>query len=233
MTSPLISLHQISKRFGYRTILKNIDLDIYSGDCLLLLGNNGAGKTTLLQIICSLMRPSGGKILFKGKNYREMAFYLRCALGVISHESYLYSDLTAEENLKLFGTLYSIENLSIEIENVLHAVDLGYAKHLPVHTFSSGMTKRVAIAKMMLCCPEILILDEPYTGLDQNSIKMFQNYLKQYHQNEGTIVMVTHQTSLGLELSSRVLVIQQNQILHNVSASQISSEQCSLWLQQA
>ncbi|MBF0279089.1 MAG: heme ABC exporter ATP-binding protein CcmA [SAR324 cluster bacterium] len=232
MKTPLITLDKVSKRFGYRNVLQNIDLTIYSGESTLLLGNNGAGKTTLLQIICSLMRPSSGSISFKGNNYKEAAHHLRKAIGNISHESRMYGDLTAFENLKLFGNLYSVENLPEQIEKALDFVELSYAKHLPVHTFSSGMTKRLTIARLILYKPEFLILDEPYTGLDQHSVRLFQQYLKQHHQNGGTILNVTHQFPLGLELSNRVLVMHQSQILHDVPASQTSPEQCSLWLQQ-
>ncbi|MBF0286615.1 MAG: heme ABC exporter ATP-binding protein CcmA [SAR324 cluster bacterium] len=232
MTSPLIDLHNVSKRFGYRTIFKNINLSILQGDFALLVGNNGAGKTTLLQIICSLMRPSQGEIYFKGKKYTEAGGLLRKSIGTISHDSRLYGDLTAAENLKLFGNLYSVQNLSKQIENALEIVELGYAKQLPVRTFSSGMTKRLSIARLILYQPEFLILDEPYTGLDQHSIKLFQQYLASYIQQGGTALMVSHQFALGLELSNRVIVLQQNQISHDLPASETSPAQCSLWLQQ-
>jgi len=232
MTPPLITLDNVSKRFGYRTVLQNLNLNIHVGDRTLLLGNNGAGKTTLLQIICSLMRPTSGQLFFKGKNYKDIAHHLRQAIGSISHESRLYGDLTGAENLKLFGKLYAVANLSEQIEKALEFVELDYAKDLPVHTFSSGMTKRLTIARLILYQPELLILDEPYTGLDQHSVRLFQQYLKQYHQNGGTILIVTHQFPLGLELANRVLVMQQSQILRDVLASQTSPEQCNLWLQQ-
>ena len=232
MNTPLIALHKVSKRFGFRTILQSIDLDILTGDCTLLLGNNGAGKTTLLQIICSLTRPSEGEIHFKGRSYREAAHQMRQATASIAHESRLYGDLTATENLKVFGNLHAVKNLLQQIEKSLKFVALDYAKHLPVHTFSSGMVKRLTIAKLILRQPELLILDEPYTGLDENSTQLFQEYLKQFHQEGGTILMVTHQYALGLQICNRVLVIQHRIIQHDVPASQISSEQCRKWLQQ-
>lgn len=232
MNSPLINLRNVSKRYGFRTVLHNIDLDIMTGDCALLLGNNGVGKTTLLQIICSLTRPSEGEIFFKGSRFREAAHQLRQATASIAHESRLYADLTATENLRVFGNLHAVKNLSRQIEKTLKFVALDYARHLPVYTFSSGMVKRLTIAKLILCEPELLVLDEPYSGLDQNSTKLFQEYLKRFHQEGGTILMVTHQYELGLELSNRVLVIRQRRIRHDVPAFQITSEQCRLWLQQ-
>lgn len=232
MSDALISLKRVSKRFGYRTIFKNINFSIYPQDFILLLGNNGAGKTTLLKIICALMRPTQGQIFFKNQDYKKASYEIRQNLGTISHESRLYGDLTAIENLKLFGTLYSVKNLAEKIEHALIYVELDYAKHLPVRTFSSGMTKRLAIAKLLLYEPKFLVLDEPYTGLDQNSVELFQDYLKQYHQQGGTILMVTHQFSLGLELSNRVIVLKQGGINQDVSVSEASLELCSQWLQQ-
>ncbi len=231
MNSALITLQKITKKFGYRTVLNDISFEIEKGNFILLLGNNGAGKTTLLRIISSLMRPSHGKILYKNKDYRQVASTFRRALGNISHESRLYSDLTALENLKLFGTLYQVDHLSNAIHHALATVELEYASHLPVRTFSSGMTKRLAIARLLLYKPEFLILDEPYTGLDYHSVQLFQNYLKQYHQKNGTVLMVTHQFSLGLELANRIIVIRQNQLYKDCPAVQTTSEQCSLWLQ--
>ena len=232
MNSPMIALRNVSKRFGFRTVLQGIDLDIKTGDRTLLLGNNGAGKTTLLNIICSLTSPSEGEIFFKGRNYREAGHQLRQATASIAHESRLYGDLTATENLKVFGNLHSLKNLFPQIEKSLKFMDLDHAKHIPVHTFSSGMIKRLAIAKLILCQPEFLILDEPYSGLDENSTQLLQEYLKKFHQEGGTILMVTHQYSFGLQLCDRVLVIRNRSIHHDVPASRISPGQCRLWLQQ-
>lgn len=232
MNPPLFALHNISKRFGYRTILKEINLEIFPQEFILLLGNNGTGKTTLLNILCTLTRPTKGHILYKQQRYKDVADHLRKNIGNISHESHLYSDLTAYENLKLFGNLYSVKDLSAKLNNALKYVELEFAKSLPVHTFSSGMTKRLAIAKLLLYQPEFLILDEPYTGLDQFSIRLFQNYLKKYQQEGGTILMVTHQFALGLELASRVIVLNQGKISHDVPTSQTSLKQCNLWMQQ-
>ncbi|MGK5094039.1 heme ABC exporter ATP-binding protein CcmA [Deltaproteobacteria bacterium TL4] len=232
MTFPLLTLKHIHKKFGYRTILHDINLDINLGEVVLLLGNNGAGKSTLLRIVSSLMLPSQGEILFKGQNHRkDLSTYLQ-AIGCVFHESRLYGDLTAVENLKLYGTLYGTPHLEKRIEDSLEEVELGYAAHLPVKTFSSGMTKRLAIARTMLYQPEILLLDEPYTGLDQHFVKQFQQFLKLFHQNGGSILLVTHQLELGLALATRGLILGHRSIRHDVSVSEMDLDRCQQWLEE-
>lgn len=229
---PLLQINHIHKKFGYRSVLKDICFQVEQGECVLLIGNNGAGKSTLLRIISSLMRATQGQLLFKGINYYYCHKKLRKSIGYISHESRLYEDLTAFENLKLSGALYGVKRLSFLIEQALDKVDLSYAAHLPVRTFSSGMKKRVAIAKFMLYEPELLILDEPYTGLDQKFIELFQQYLRKYHEQGCTILLVTHQFSLGLELATRGLILRHNQLDYDVPVSEMNLDQCKLWLEQ-
>ena len=101
-----------------------------------------------------------------------------------------------------------------------------------LRNFSSGMTKRLMIGRLMLCQPEILILDEPYTGLDQNSFRWFQEFLREFHLQGGTVLMVTHQLELGLKLATRVMVLHRQTIRHDISAAGLSMEQCSAWLEE-
>ena len=121
---------------------------------------------------------------------------------------------------------------NIKIDNILEQIDLTHVARLPVRNFSSGMTKRLMIGRLMLYQPKILILDEPYTGLDQHSFHWFQDYLQKFHQQGGTVLMVTHQLELGLELATRVLVLHQQGIQHDISATGLSVDQCSAWLEE-
>ena len=226
----IISLEHITKRFGYRCVLSDISFSIKTGDFIMLIGNNGAGKSTLLRIISTLSKPTHGKITFNGKNKKESLREWRQKIGIISHEHRLYGDLSSEDNLRIFGTLYGVEDLESNTAQVLLETDLFHVARLPVSNFSSGMKKRLMIARLMLCKPKILILDEPFTGLDQHSKKLFQNYLKVFHQQEGTVIMVTHQLDLGLKLATRVLVLHQQRIQHDNSASELSIDQCVNWL---
>ena len=198
----------------------------------MLIGNNGAGKSTLFRIISSLMKPTDGTIFFRGASQKDnLQEWLRI-MGSMTHESRLYGSLSSIENMRLYGTLYGIEELKNKIDQILEKIELTHVAQLPVRNFSSGMIKRLMIGRMMLCKPEIIILDEPYTGLDLHSFRWFQNYLHEFHQNGGTVLMVTHQLELGLELATRVLVLDQQRIQHDISASEINVEQCSKLLEE-
>jgi len=226
----ILSLEHIIKRFGYRCILNDISFSIETGEFVTLIGNNGAGKSTLLRIISTLSKPTHGRITFNGTNQKESLREWRQKIGIISHENRLYGDLSAVDNLRIFGTLYGAENLESNTDQVLRKTDLLHVARLPIGNFSSGMKKRLMIARLMICKPEILILDEPFTGLDQHSNQWFQNYLTVFHQQGGTVIMVTHQLELGLKLATRVLVLHQQCIQHDNSASELSINQCINWL---
>jgi len=226
----ILSLEHITKRFGYRCVLNDISFSIETGEFVTLIGNNGAGKSTLLRIISTLSKPTHGRITFKGTNQKESLREWRQKIGIISHENRLYGDLSSVDNLRVFGTLYGVEDLESNTDQVLQKTDLLHVARLPVGNFSSGMKKRLMIARLMLCKPEILILDEPFTGLDQHSNQWFQNYLTAFHQQGGTVIMVTHQLELGLKLATRVLVLHQQRIQHDNSVSELSIDQCVNWL---
>jgi len=230
--SALLSLERVSKRFGFRSILENICFSLDAGEFVMLIGNNGAGKTTLLHIVSSLMRPTRGTISFRGRNRKEHLQEWLHIIGSLSHENRLYGDLSSIDNLRLFGTLYGVNELNIKIDNILEQINLTPVARLPVRNFSSGMTKRLMIGRLMLYQPKILILDEPYTGLDQHSFHWFQDYLQKFHQQGGTVLMVTHQLELGLELATRVLVLHQQGIQHDISATGLSVNQCNAWLEE-
>ena len=153
-------------------------------------------------------------------------------MGNITHENRLYSDLNSKDNLRIYGNLYGVKQLDSKIDEVLSKFDLAHIALLPVRNFSSGMKKRLMIGRLMLYNPEILILDEPYTGLDQNSFHWFQEYLQQFHQKGYTVLMATHQLALGLELATRVLVLDQQNIKYDVSSEGLSVERCCALLEE-
>ena len=230
--SALLNLESVGKRFGFRNILNNINFSLDTGEFVMLIGNNGAGKSTLLRIISSLMKPSNGEIIFRGTKQKDNLLEWLRIMGSITHENRLYADLNSKDNLRLHGTLYGVEQLNSKIDDIIAKIDLSHVAQLPVRNFSSGMTKRLMIGRLMLCQPEILILDEPYTGLDQNSFRWFQEYLREFHQQGGTVLMVTHQLELGLELATRVLVLHRQNIKHDISSAGLSVEQCGALLEE-
>lgn len=200
----LLETGDVSKFFGYRQILEKVCLNLHSGELVLLTGPNGAGKSTLLKIISGLMRPSAGSILYRQKSISEQPEEYRRAIGVISHDVQFYNDLTALENLIFFGRLRSVKELNEKAEKAIVDTGLSTAMMVPVKNFSSGMKKRLNIARIMIAKPEILLLDEPYTGLDFDSIDFFNRYLEQYKRENGSVLMISHQLETCLDLYDRI-----------------------------
>ncbi|MBF0236715.1 MAG: heme ABC exporter ATP-binding protein CcmA [SAR324 cluster bacterium] len=231
--APLLEIRNVYKKYGYRTILRDISFSVSAGECILLLGHNGAGKTSLTRLICALSQPNHGTLYFKGQPFSQSKQEVHKSIGVISHSSRLYHDLNAWENLKVFGTLYGVSQLKQKISKVLEMVELTSATYMPVYTFSSGMLKRLMIARIMLYKPELLILDEPYTGLDPHFVKMLQIYLKNHIQQGNTAFLITHQLSLGLEIATRGLLLHQQQVQQDVPISDLPVEQWTHFLENA
>ena len=230
--SPVLRLEGICKYFGYRKILENINFSIEHGEFVILVGNNGVGKSTLLRIISSLMKPTHGKIFFKEKNQREIFISWLKKMGYVSEESQLYGDLSSIDNLRLYGTFYEIGNLNLKINDILSEIDLMHVSTIPVRKFSSGMKKRLMIGRLMLYQPEILLLDEPYSGLDQISSNWFKNYLNEFNQKGGTVLMTTHQFEQGLEQANRIMVLKNKIIQKNIPTDGLNSIQLNSWLEE-
>ena len=227
MTAPLFELESVTKRIGHRVILRDVSFALEPGGFVLLLGNNGAGKTTLLRLLSGLMRPSAGVLRFRGEPFSRAAGALRRAVGVLSHESRLYGDLTAAENLSLFGRLYGVSDLPRRIGEALARVRLDHVAEIPVRTFSSGMTKRVAIARLLLCEPTVLLLDEPYSGLDQTSLELFDETLAAFQAAGGLVLMITHQFTPRTTAADRILILQQGKLVYNRPEERPSPQRCA------
>ncbi len=230
MQPPVFALTAVGKHFGYRTALDAVSLEVTEGEFVLLLGGNGAGKTTLLKILSTLMRPSAGTVLFRGEPFPGAAPLARRDLAMISHESRLYADLTALENLRLFGTLYGLyglHGLMAPAREALAEVRLADVADIPVRSFSSGMLKRLAIARLLLQRPRVLLLDEPYAGLDQGSVALLDDYLSRFTRQGGTTIMVTHQFTGGVRLCTRIVILHQGRLVYNRPACDPTAERCA------
>ncbi|MBI4083724.1 MAG: heme ABC exporter ATP-binding protein CcmA [Candidatus Lambdaproteobacteria bacterium] len=228
--SPVFTLAGVTKRFGYRTVLRDVSFEIAAGEFVLVLGNNGAGKSTLLKLVSSLMRPSAGELCFAGRPYRAAGPDLRRALGMISHESRLYGDLTARENLHLFGTLYGVAELKGRIAAALAEVRLEGYPDLPTRAFSSGMLKRLSLARLLLYEPTVLLLDEPYSGLDLTSVELLDGFLRRFRAGGGTTLLITHQFTGGVGLATRILVLQQGALVYNNHEQDVTGQRCAALL---
>jgi len=220
-SQPLISARGVHKAIGSVVALGSIDLDIHPGEFLTIFGPNGAGKTTLVKVLSTLTRPSAGTVNILGVDVREGSETARRQIGVISHRSLLYPNLTARENLDFYGALYGLPKVSERITEVLGEVELTGLHNRAVKTFSHGMIQRLAIARALLHRPRVLLMDEPYTGLDQHAARLLHGLLKTLHTPERAILMATHNVARGLELCDRVAIQAGGRIVYQTPAAEI------------
>lgn len=202
----MIEVSRLWKSYGPVDALRGIDLKIEKGEFLTLFGPNGAGKSTLLKILSTIIKPSSGKVSIDGIDLSSADEDARKRIGVISHKAFLYGNLSAKENLLFFGKLYDVPNLNARVDELLTEVGLGHRANDMVRTFSRGMLQRLTIARAIIHNPAIILLDEPYTGLDQHASKMLTNLLKKLHTKDRTIIMTTHDINNGLFISDRVVI---------------------------
>jgi heme exporter protein A len=168
-----------------------------------LLGPNGAGKTTFLRILATLSRPSMGDVKVAGYHLPHQAAQVRARLGVVSHMPLLYEDLTAEENLRFYARMYGISKKEERITEVLEMIGLEKRRKDLIRTFSRGMQQRLAIGRAVLHDPEVMLFDEPYTGLDQDASSMLDEVLRSVAAQGRTVVMTSHDLARAEELATR------------------------------
>ncbi len=221
---PVIEVRKLVKRFGLKTILKGLEFSAEPGEFVGLLGPNGAGKTTFLRILSSLSRPTMGMIRVAGFYLPQQAAGVRANLGVLSHQPLLYGDLTGEENLQFYGRMYAVENLDARIGEVLELVDLSKRGRDLVRTYSRGMAQRLAIARAVIHDPSILLLDEPYTGLDQDASSMLDTVLKQIAAQGRTVVMTSHDLARSEDLATRFDVLSRGKIIASARRDEIPKD---------
>jgi heme exporter protein A len=200
-----LALQSITKSFGPVRALDEVSLTVARGETLAVFGPNGAGKTTLLKIAATLIRPNGGRVLLFGDDpLRRPA--LRALIGFVSHHSYLYPGLTARENLLFAARLYGRRDAPARVAALLDAVGLTARADDLVRTFSRGMTQRLSIARALVHDPPILLLDEPYTGLDRTAAGAFTALLRAMRGSR-TVVLTTHSIEQGVALADRVVIL--------------------------
>lgn len=208
----MIQVKKLVKRFGLKTILKGIDFSVEEGEFVALLGPNGAGKSTFLRILSSLTRPSLGVVSVAGFELPKDAAEVRQRLGVVSHQPLLYVDLTAAENLKFYGKMYNLPHIDKRITEVLEMVGLSKRRDDLVHTFSRGMQQRLAIGRAVIHDPDVMLFDEPYTGLDQDASSMLDEVLRTVAARGRTVVMTSHDLGRTEDLATRFDVLSRGKI---------------------
>ena len=203
----MITVHKLVKRFGSKTVLRGLDFDVRRGEFVALLGPNGAGKTTFLRILASLSRPNLGTVQVAGYTLPAQAGEVRARLGVVTHLPLLYGALSAEENLQFYGSMYGIKELNRRVQEVLEMIGLALRRRDLVRTFSRGMQQRLAIGRAILHDPEVVLFDEPHTGLDQDACDMLDTLLRDVAGRGRTVVMTSHDLARVEDLATRFDVL--------------------------
>lgn len=211
-TDLALEVRGITRTFGVRTALDDITFDLPRGAFLSIFGPNGAGKTTLLKILSTLTPPTRGEAKVLGYDLVKDAVDLRQHIGFISHNPLLYMDLTAEENLMFFAKLYCIPEPEKRVRDLLFAVELEHRRFDLVRTFSRGMTQRLSIARALIHQPELVFLDEPYSGLDPHAMDILDSLIAQI-RDEHTFVMISHDLQKGIDHASHALILAKGKVV--------------------
>ncbi len=214
-----ITARGLTKLYGDLPAVHGLDLDIASGEFLALLGRNGAGKSTLLKMLALLTRPSGGELVIGDAEERLHPESLKRRIGLLAHNTFLYDDLTASENLHFYCSIYGIEDAETVCLNALDTVGLRSFSNELVRNFSRGMRQRLTIGRLFLHDPDLLLLDEPFNGLDDRAVGLLEDQLIEAKNRGKTIVLCTHQIDLALKFASRLL------ILHRGKAAYVGENQ--------
>jgi len=203
---PAVQATALVKRFGRRTAVAGIDLALQAGSCLALFGPNGAGKTTLLRLVAGLLKPTTGSVRLQGEDVRRDA-RARACVGLISHQSMLYAPLTAQENVAFSARLYGLANPETSARDALAGMGMLERAHVPVRTLSRGLQQRVSIARATVHEPTVVLLDEPYSGLDEGGAAALTARLHALRTRGATLLLVTHNLSEGLALASHTAIM--------------------------
>lgn len=211
---PAVRLRGLSKKFGGRFALRDLDLTVNSGDGLALFGPNGAGKTTLLRILSLELRPTTGTLSIDGCDPRSESRNIRARIGCISHRSLLYEQLTARENLEFFSRLHGVTDARKRADTLLREFALDTRAEDPVAQLSRGMRQRLSIARALVHEPSLVLLDEPFTGLDRRAANVLESLLRRLEERGCTRILITHDIGCGLRLSNCYAVMARARILH-------------------
>jgi heme exporter protein A len=221
--TPALAIEGLTRIFGPRKALDAVDFELPAGAFLSIFGPNGAGKTTLLRTLTTLQNPSSGSAKVLGLDVVKDAVELRSRIGLISHNALLYPDLSAEENLLFFSDMYGIPDPAGRVAELLESVELLHRRFDLVRTFSRGMLQRLSIARALLHRPEVLFLDEPYSGLDPHAMDILDHLIAQI-RSQHTFVMVSHDLVKGLELCSHALILAKGRVVRFDEKESIDDE---------
>ena len=209
----IINVVGVSKSYGDGLVLENLNLTVKQGESLVIFGANGSGKTTLLKIFAPQIGPDSGEVCIRGLPISRRPNFARGMIGVVGHQDFLYEDLTLYQNMIFFGRMYQISKLNHDVKEILIGLGLYDNAHVRVRSLSHGMRKRASLARSLLHDPEILVLDEPESGLDLNALQMMNNLRHTRVGDRRTMIITTHNMEYGFSVGDRAAVIANGRII--------------------
>lgn len=212
---PVLEVSGLTKSFGARIILSDVTFSLQHGDLLVITGPNGAGKTTLLRLLAGISRPTGGTIMIMGRRLQPSSPHLRSHIGYVGHEALAYQDLTGYENLAFFAAAYGIANAPAKVAGTLQWWGLAGAGRQLVRTYSRGMRQRLALGRASLHDPVLLLLDEPFAGLDPEGRRLLDEFLQRHRDNGGVAIMTTHDATDVQRLQGKAATIASGRLMIN------------------
>ena len=224
MTSAALAIEALGleKSFGEHRALRGVDLEVNRNEHVVIFGPNGAGKTTLLKILSTLVKPTAGRVRLDGLDIRNKPAQIRRRISLVSHQTFLYDNLTVYENLKFYGKMYGVADLEKRIREVLSWVRLESRLQDRVGTLSRGLQQRASIARAVLHNPSILFLDEPEVGLDPHASAIVKDVLGNINSGGRTVVMTTHNLERGLELGDSAVIIDRGKIVYQAPRHELT-----------
>jgi heme ABC exporter ATP-binding subunit CcmA len=220
----MITVKKINKKFGRKSVINDLDLEVEEGEFVVMLGPNGAGKTTLIKILSTLSRPLSGNVIINGYDIIEESMEVRNSIGVLSHNPFLYDDLTFKENLIFYSRMFQLKKDESKIKFLAHEVGLFHRLNDRVGQFSRGMKQRAAVARAILHDPPVLLLDEPFTGLDYKAWGILTDILNKFHGQGKTILLITHNVELGHRIGERLTVLVNGKIANDCKKADVGIE---------
>jgi heme exporter protein A len=223
MPDPTIKISGLSKHFGPKTALAGVDISLQAGEFLTVFGPNGSGKTTMMRIIASLSRPSTGSVELFGKNIRRASAHVRQRIGFVTHRSLLYSSLSGFQNVHFFARMFGVDNPADRAREILSVMGLEHRMDDEVFTYSRGLEQRCAIARALVHHPDILLLDEPFSGLDPDASARLQNLLVDPEGKSRTVILTSHDLAHGVRQADRVAILTRGRIGFTAPVEQIEA----------
>ncbi|HZP40688.1 MAG TPA: heme ABC exporter ATP-binding protein CcmA [Candidatus Binatia bacterium] len=212
MIGPVLRARGVVRRFGRARVLAGVDLDVDAGEVVALLGANGAGKTTLLRVLALLLRPNGGALSLFGEDATAAPPALRRRIGWVGHESACYPDLSAAENLAFYARLFEVPDAGARVAELLAWAGLEEAARRPVRTYSRGMSQRLALARALLHRPDLLLMDEPFSGLDRDAATALEERIAALRTAGHAVVFTTHDVERAAPVATRLAILHRGRI---------------------